>query len=148
MDKNKIFVIATGECLEINSQKAKVAGSVQSGQILVDWLGVGDVGSVVLRDRVHLSRDGLMIVVCSIDQSSGIVVAGPDIISRGFVYVKESEDLMGEARNVVREALMQCEKNNSADIQFIKNTIKDTLREFLWKKTNRSPMILPVIMNV
>ena len=148
MDADDIFILATGECLDLNRNGAKISGSVASGQVLVDGLGVGDVGSVVLRDRVHLSQDGLMIVVVSIDKSSGTVIAGPDIISRGFVYVRESEDLMDEARNVVCDALSKCMDRNYSDIQYIKNTIRDTLRKYLWEKTNRNPMILPIIMNV
>ena len=148
MEKENIFILAAGECLEVNGNNARVSGSVPSGQVLVDGLGVGDVGSVVLRDRVHLSQDGLMIVVVSMDKNNGTIIAGPDIISRGFVYVRESEDLIDEARKVVCEALSQCEGHRYSDLPYIKNTVKESLRGYLWRKTNRSPMILPIIMNV
>jgi len=148
MDKNDVFVMDIGEVLEISETGAKRAGSVPSGQVLVDGLGVGDVGNIVLRDRKHLSQDGLMIVVVTMEKESGLVVAGPDIISRGFVYVRESENLMDEAKNVVRGALSKCEENNITEWSYMKNLIKDTLREYLWQKTKRSPMILPIIMEV
>ncbi len=148
MSKENIFVLSNGEVLELNSQGAKIATSVPSGQVLVDGLGVGDVGSIVLRDRKHLAEDGLMIVVVSMERETGLIVAGPDIISRGFVYVRESEDLMDRARNVVRSALEHCEKRNVSEWSYMKSVIKDTLREFLWQKTKRSPMILPIIMEV
>jgi ribonuclease J len=146
MKKENIFVMGIGEVLELTEDSAKINGSVPSGQVLVDGLGVGDVGNIVLRDRKHLSQDGLMIVVVSMSKESGEVIAGPDIISRGFVYVRESEDLMEEARHVVREALSGT--RGSSEWSFMKTLIKDTLKEFLWQKTQRSPMILPIIMEV
>ncbi|MDR1913173.1 MAG: ribonuclease J [Clostridiales bacterium] len=146
MKKENIFIMDLGDALELTEDSAKINGSVPSGQILVDGLGVGDVGNIVLRDRKHLSQDGLMIVVVSMEKDSGQVIAGPDIISRGFVYVRESENLMEEARNVVREALS--DGNGSSEWSYVKMLIKDTLKEFLWQKTKRSPMILPIIMEV
>ncbi len=148
MKKENIFVMNIGEVLEITETTAKINGTVPSGQVFVDGLGVGDVGNIVLRDRKHLSQDGLMIVVVSVERESGLIVAGPDIISRGFVYVREAEDLMEEARSVVRSALKRCEERNISEWSYMKNLVKDTLREFLWQKTKRSPMILPIIMEV
>ncbi len=148
MKKENVFVMNIGEVLEITKDGAKINGSVSSGAVLVDGLGVGDVGNIVLRDRKHLSQDGLMIVVVSIERESGLIIAGPDIISRGFVYVRESEDLIEEARNVVKNALNDCQEQNISEWSYMKTTIKDTLKSFLWQKTKRSPMILPVIMEV
>lgn len=148
MDKNNVFVMDIGEVLEISENGARRAGSVPSGQVLVDGLGVGDVGNIVLRDRKHLSQDGLMIVVVTMEKNSGHIISGPDIISRGFVYVRESENLMDEAKTVVRNALNKCEENNITEWSYMKNLIRDTLREYLWHKTKRSPMILPIIMEV
>lgn len=146
--KENIFVMNIGEVLEISKKDAKVNGTVPSGQVLVDGLGVGDVGNIVLRDRRNLSENGLMIVVVAIDSASGCIVSGPDIISRGFVYVRESEDLMDEAKSIINDALMKCEANHISGWSNIKNTIKDTLKNFLWQKMKRSPMILPIIMEV
>ena len=146
MKKEDIFVMKLGEVLELTKVSAKVNGSVPAGQIFVDGLGVGDVGNIVLRDRKILSQDGLMVVVVTMDRESGRVVAGPDIISRGFVYVRVAEELMEEARKVVEDALMKCEENNVTSWNQIKATIKDTLKNFIWQKTKRNPMILPIIM--
>lgn len=148
MPKENTFVIQNGDVVEFTKDTARVNGSVPSGRILVDGLGVGDVGNIVLRDRKHLGEDGLMVVVLTISSKTGKIVAGPDIISRGFVYVRESEDLMGEARNVVREALKVCENQNITEWSVLKNTTKDVLRSFLYEKTKRRPMILPVVMEV
>ena len=123
-----------------------VTGSVHTGAILVDGLGVGDVGNIVLRDRQHLAEDGIMIVVMTLERHSNVVLAGPDIVSRGFVYVRESEDLMEHAKEVVESALDSCLERNITDWGKIKNVVKDALSEFLWKRTKRSPMILPIIM--
>ncbi len=142
--KENSFVMNIGDVLEIDSKSAKVNGTIPSGQILIDGLGIGDVGNIVLRDRKHLSEDGLMVVVVGVQKHSGEFVSGPDIISRGFVYVRESEELLDECRNVVREALVKCEGKN--DWALIKSTIRDSLKDFLWQKTKRSPMILPVLM--
>lgn len=149
MDKNNIFVMANGDMLELTKNSAKhIVNAVPSGQIFVDGLGVGDVGNIVLRDRRHLSQDGLMIVVVAMDKYSGEILSGPDIISRGFVYVRESEELMEDAKAVVNEALDKCEKKNINEWAYIKTLIKDTLRDYLWQKTKRSPMILPIVMDI
>ena len=150
MDKKNIFVMANGDMLELNSRGAKLStGAVTSGQVFVDGLGVGDVGNIVLRDRRHLSQDGLMIVVVVMDSYTGAILRGPDIISRGFVYVRESEELISEAREAVRRALEECDlSGSSSEWSYYKTVIKDTLRDYLWKKTKRSPMILPIIMPV
>ncbi len=149
MDKENIFVMANGDCLELGKNSAKLTpNAVPSGQIFVDGLGVGDVGNIVLRDRRHLAQDGLMIVVVAIDKYSGEILSGPDIISRGFVYVRESEELMEEARAVVNTALDQCERKNISEWSYIKTLIKDALRDYLWQKTKRSPMILPIVMDI
>lgn len=148
MDKKNVFVLERGEVLEVSRDFAKINGSVQSGQVLVDGLGVGDVGNIVLRDRKHLSQDGLMIVVVSMEKSGGTLLSGPDIISRGFVYVRESEALISEARKVVRDALLTCEGKQISEWAYIKTLIKDTLKDFLWQKTKRGPMILPIIMEI
>ena len=124
----------------------QVTGQVRTGAIFVDGLGVGDVGNIVLRDRQHLSEDGIMIVVLTLEKHSSNLLAGPDIVSRGFVYVRESEDLMEEARSVVEEAIDSCLERHITDWGKMKNVIKDSLGEFLWKRTKRSPMILPIIM--
>ena len=148
MDKKDIFLMKTGDVLEVSKNEAKIAGVVPSGQVLVDGLGVGDVGNIVLRDRKHLSQDGLMVVVVTMEKESGMVVAGPDIISRGFVYVREAEDLMEEAKKVVNNALLECEEKHITGWSYIKGLIKDTLKNYLWQRTKRSPMILPIIMEV
>ena len=144
--KENIFILASGNVLEVDEYSAEVTGSVQTGAILVDGLGVGDVGNIVLRDRQHLAEDGIMIVVMTLERHSNVVLAGPDIVSRGFVYVRESEDLMEHAKEVVESALDSCLDRNITDWGKIKNVVKDALSEFLWKRTKRSPMILPIIM--
>ena len=144
--KENIFILSSGNVLELDGQDAKVTGSVHTGAIFVDGLGVGDVGNIVLRDRQHLSEDGIMIVVMTLERHSNVVLAGPDIVSRGFVYVRESEDLMEHARQVVETALDSCLENNITDWGKIKTEVKDALGEYLWKRTKRSPMILPIIM--
>ena len=144
--KENIFILASGNVLEMDEYSAEVTGSVHTGAILVDGLGVGDVGNIVLRDRQHLAPDGIMIVVMTLERHSNVVLAGPDIVSRGFVYVRESEDLMEHAKEVVESALDSCLERNITDWGKIKNVVKDALSEFLWKRTKRSPMILPIIM--
>ena len=148
IEKENVFIMSIGDVLEITKNDAKVNGTVQAGQVLVDGLGVGDVGNIVLRDRKHLSQDGLMIVVVTMEKETGMVLAGPDIISRGFVYVREAEELMEEARAVVQEALMKCEEKHITGWSYIKGLIKDTLKNYLWQRTKRSPMILPIITEV
>lgn len=145
--KENIFILSSGDVLELNEEEpARVTGQVRTGAIFVDGLGVGDVGNIVLRDRQHLSEDGIMIVVLTLEKHSSNLLAGPDIVSRGFVYVRESEDLMEEARSVVEEAIDSCLERHITDWGKMKNVIKDSLGEFLWKRTKRSPMILPIIM--
>ena len=144
--KENIFILASGNVLELDMNSATVTGTVQTGAILVDGLGVGDVGNIVLRDRQHLSQDGIMIVVMTLERHSNVVLAGPDIVSRGFVYVRESEDLMDSAREVVEDTLDSCVDNHITDWGKIKNMVKDSLSDFIWKRTKRSPMILPIIM--
>ncbi len=148
IDKNNIFILSSGDVLELDDKKASVTGHVPVGSILVDGLGVGDVGNVILRDRQHLAEDGILIVVMSLDKYSGQLAAGPDIVSRGFVYVRESDELMEEARHVVDNALSGCIDRGITDWGKLKSTTKDVLGEYVWKKTKRRPMILPIIMEV
>ena len=145
--KENIFILSSGDVLELNEEEpAVVSQKVRTGAILVDGLGVGDVGNIVLRDRQHLAEDGIMIVVLTLEKYSSRLLAGPDIVSRGFVYVRESEDLMDEARIVVEDAIDICLDKHITDWGKIKNIIKDSLGEFLWKRTKTNPMILPIIM--
>ncbi len=146
--KENIFMLQSGDVLEMDSEKAVVTGKVPVGAILVDGLGVGDVGNVVLRDRQHLAEDGILIVVLALDSYSDQLVSGPDIVSRGFVYVRESDELLDEARLLVNEAVQGCLDKGQSDWGKLKSTIKDVLSEFVWKKTKRRPMILPIIMEV
>lgn len=149
MDKENIFILSSGDVLELSEEApAEVTGKVTTGSILVDGLGVGDVGNVVLRDRQHLAEDGIMIVVMSLDRVSGELVAGPDIVTRGFVYVRESDELIEEARSTVDDALQACLDRGVTDWGKLKSTTKDVLSEYVWKKTKRRPMILPIIMEV
>jgi len=148
IDKDHTFLLSSGDVLELDKRSAKVNGRVTAGGILVDGLGVGDVGNIVLRDRQHLAEDGIMIVVMSLDRASGELAAGPDIVSRGFVYVKESDELMDEARHVVDDAIQRCMDRGIKDWGKLKSTTKDALSEYVWKKTKRRPMILPIIMEV
>lgn len=144
--KENIFILSSGNVLELDEHSAQITGSVQTGGILVDGLGVGDVGNIVLRDRQHLAEDGIMIVVMTLERHSNTVLAGPDIVSRGFVYVRESEDLMDHAREVVEQALDSCVDRHITDWGKIKLAVKDAVGDYLWKRTKRRPMILPIIM--
>lgn len=148
MSKDHIFIAENGQVLEFTSEKGSVTGKVASGIVLIDGLGVGDVGNIVLRDRRQLSQEGILIVVITMDKQSGTVVAGPDIVSRGFVYVRESEQLMDEAKNKVKQTLDKCEVNNVTEWATIKSSVRDTLSKYLYEKTRRRPMILPIIMEV
>ena len=148
MPRENIFIGDIGNVLELSEEHMKQLPDVPAGDVLVDGLGVGDVGSIVLRDRKHLSEDGLIVAVCSIDAQSGKVVSGPDIVSRGFVYVRESEALMDEARDLVYNTLEECAREHVRDWSGMKQRIKDELSRFLYQKTRRSPMILPIIMEV
>lgn len=146
--KENVILMRSGDVLELSDSKAKIVGQVPAQGILVDGLGVGDVGNIVLRDRQHLSENGLIIIVVTLEKYSCQILSGPDIVSRGFVYVRESENLMDEAREVVSDALERCIASNMTDWGKMKLEIKDTLSEYLWKKTKRNPMILPIIMEV
>lgn len=146
--KEQIFILSSGDVLELGEEGAEVVDHVQTGAIFVDGLGVGDVGNIVLRDRQHLAEDGIMIVVLALEKRSNQVMSGPDIVSRGFVYVRESEDLMEEARQVVEDTLDNCISKHITDWSKMKTMIRDSLGDFVWKKTKRNPMILPIIMEV
>ena len=146
--KENIFIIQSGDVLEVSEEEAKLVDKVHTGAILVDGLGVGDVGNIVLRDRQHLAEDGIMIVVLTLERRTNRLLAGPDIVSRGFVYVRESEGLMEEARHVVSEALDKCLSGRNTDWNKIKLVIRDTMNDFIWKKTKRKPMVIPIIMDV
>ena len=149
IDDSNIFISDIGKVLEIDSKGAKFTGVVPAGKVLVDGYGVGDVGNIVLRDRRHLAQDGLIVVVASVDTESGLLLSGPDIVSRGFVYVRESEELMEEARAIAGEAITRClEGRHPVDRMYLKNSVKDDLSKFLYAKTKRKPMVLPVIMNI
>ncbi|MBQ9200492.1 MAG: ribonuclease J [Lachnospiraceae bacterium] len=146
--KENVKVLTTGDVLEISEDVFKVTGRVPAQGILVDGLGVGDVGNIVLRDRQHLSQNGLLIVVVTLERETNQLLAGPDIVSRGFVYVRESETLMEDCKEVIQEALDTCLNKGVTDWNRIKTSIKDSVSEFLWKRTKRSPMILPIITEV
>ena len=148
IDKDNIFMLTNGRVLELSEEEAKFNGSVPSGRVLVDGLGVGDVGNIVLRDRQHLAQDGLIVIVLTMDSQTGEVVAGPDVISRGFVYVRESENLMDDVKSVVRHEVAKCEERHITDWSTIKSTLKDDLRDYIFQRTKRDPMILPIIMEV
>ena len=148
IDKDNIIMLQNGRVLEINEDSAEFTGTVQSGRVLVDGLGVGDVGNIVLRDRQHLSQDGLIIIVLTMDGSTGEVIAGPDVISRGFVYVRESENLMDDVKAVVRHEVKKCEEKEIRDWSTIKTTVRENLRDYIFAKTKRNPMIIPIIMEV
>ena len=148
IDGRNIVLMSNGRVLEINEEEAKLTTSVQSGRVLVDGLGVGDVGNIVLRDRQHLSQDGLIIVVLTMDSNTGEVVAGPDVISRGFVYVRESENLMDDVKSVVRHEIKKCEEREIRDWATIKSTVRENLKDYIFMKTKRNPMIIPIIMEV
>ena len=143
-----IFLLTNGRVLEVNPKEAKLTTSVPSGKILVDGLGVGDVGNIVLRDRQHLSQDGLIVIVMTMDSATGEIVSGPDVVSRGFVYVRESENLMEDVKKVIREEVRNFEEQGIRDWSTIKSTLKDNLRDYIFQKTKRNPMILPIIMEV
>ena len=148
IDKDRIVMLTNGRVLEINEQEIKFTGTVPSGRVLVDGLGVGDVGNIVLRDRQHLAQDGLIVIVLTMDSQTGEVVAGPDVISRGFVYVRESENLMDDVKSVVRHEIFLCEERGIRDWATIKSSVKENLRDYLFIKTKRNPMIIPIIMEV
>ncbi|HHW02801.1 MAG TPA: ribonuclease J [Thermoanaerobacterales bacterium] len=146
--EENIFIAENGRILEFTQDSGRMAGKVTAGKVLVDGLGVGDVGNIVLRDRKQLSQDGILIVVVTIDKETADVVAGPDIISRGFVYVRESEELMEQARDKVKQALKKCQDEDISEWSTIKSQVRDTLGKYLFEQTRRRPMILPIIMEV
>ncbi|OGO81022.1 MAG: ribonuclease J [Clostridiales bacterium GWC2_40_7] len=148
MPMENIFMMETGKVLELTSDSARINGSVTAGRVLVDGLGVGDVGNIVLRDRKHLSQDGLIVVVITTEKESGAIIAGPDIISRGFVYVRESEDLIDKVREIIKSTIEKCDTKRKNDWSAKKSIIKDELRDYLYEKTKRKPMILPIIMEI
>ncbi len=148
IENKNIILMSNGRILEIDEDEAKFTGVVQSGRVLVDGLGVGDVGNVVLRDRQHLSQDGLIVIVLTMDSNTGEVVAGPDVISRGFVYVRESENLMDDVKSVVRHEIRKCEERGIRDWSTIKSTVRENLKDYIFMKTKRNPMIIPIIMEV
>lgn len=148
ISKDHIFVLSSGDVLELDEESAGVTGKVHVGDIMVDGLGVGDVGNIVLRDRQHLAEDGIIIVVLTLEGGSGQVLAGPDIVSRGFVYVRGSETLMDEAKKLLEDKMQYCMDRGITDWSKIKTEIKDSLGDFVWKETKRRPMIMPIIMEV
>jgi ribonuclease J len=148
LTKPKYFIPVHGRVIELSEKGVQLSGTVPSGRVLVDGYGVGDVGSVVLRDRKHLAQDGMIVVVINLSSEDGSLVSGPDIITRGFVYVKESEELLTELRSVVLTALENCSDNHITDWATIKSSVKNELSGYLYKKTKRNPMILPVIMEI
>jgi ribonuclease J len=148
MPSENIFIAELGNVIEFTPDSCKINGSVTAGRVLVDGLGIGDVGNIVLRDRKHLSQDGLMVVVITMSKDNYNIIAGPDIISRGFVYVRESEELMEDAKEVVIKVMEDCEEKSITDWSTIKLNIRDGLRDFLYERTKRKPMILPVIMEI
>ncbi len=147
-EKDHIFILKSGDVLELDNESAEVTGKVPCGAVYVDGLGVGDVGNIVLRDRQHLAEEGIIIVVLTLEGGSGQILAGPDIVSRGFVYVRGSESLMDEAKGVLDDAMNRCVDNHVTDWGKIKSVIKDTLGDFVWKETKRRPMIIPIIMEI
>jgi ribonuclease J len=146
--KENVIVMQSGDVLELNEESAEVTGQVLAQGIMVDGLGVGDVGNIVLRDRQHLSQNGIFTVVVTLDRYNGMVLAGPDIVSRGFVYVRENEELIEEAKEVVERTLDRCHQKKITDWNKLKNEIRDDLGSFIWKKMKRNPMILPIIVEV
>ena len=148
LNPKNVVIPEVGNVIEVNRSGIRKSGTVISGQIFVDGLGVGDVGNIVLRDRKHLSQDGILTVVVTLSKENKTIVAGPDIISRGFVYVRESESLMDEARDIVRNILLDCEEKNISDWATLKSNVRDELRSYLYEKTKRKPMILPIIMEI
>ncbi|XIJ20455.1 ribonuclease J [Lacrimispora sp. JR3] len=146
--KENIIIMSSGDVVELSQESCKIVDHVQAGAILVDGLGVGDVGNIVLRDRQNLAQNGIIVVVLTLEKYSNQLLAGPDIVSRGFVYVRESEDLMEEARGIVNDAVQDCLDRHINDWGKIKNIIRDSLSDFLWKRMKRNPMILPIIMEV
>lgn len=145
-DKENVIIAKSGDVIQLSQDKGEITDKVPTGSILVDGLGVGDVGNIVLRDRQNLAENGIIIVVLTLEKYSGQLVAGPDIVTRGFVYVREAEELLDEAKAIVEDSVQVCMDKNISDWSKIKNTIRDDLSEYLWKKMKRNPVILPIIM--
>jgi len=148
MPEENILIASIGDVIETNGQTMRIVSQVPAGRVMVDGLGVGDVGSIVLRDRKHLAQDGLIIVVIAIDRMANAIVSGPDIISRGFVYVRESEEVMEEAREILNKTLSRCSNHDLKEWGTLKTKLRDVLSDFIYEKTKRSPMILPIIMEI
>lgn len=146
--RENIFVAEIGSVIEFTHQGAKIADKVPSGRVLIDGLGVGDVGNIVLRDRKQLSQDGILIVVLTLSGATGAVIAGPDVVTRGFVYVRESETMLNEIRAITRKTMLRCEQNNIREWAALKNQIRDVLSKYLYEKTKRRPMIIPILQEV
>ena len=143
-----IMITGIGNTIEVSKKQMKLVETVPAGRVLVDGLGVGDVGNIVLRDRKHLAEDGVIVVVITVDSYSHEVIAGPEVISRGFVYVRESEELMEEVNEAACRAIESCYTSNIRDWNTVKNRVRDSVSKYLYEKTRRSPMILPIIMEV
>ncbi|MBQ3037835.1 MAG: ribonuclease J, partial [Clostridia bacterium] len=148
MKDEDVFIMSNGSVLEIDDMGARLNGTVPSGKILVDGLGVGDVGNIVLRDRKLLAQDGLIIVVATLDSKTGEIVSGPDIISRGFVYVREAEDVIDSIRGIARETILRCNRHSVNDWTVTKSHIKNNISKYIYETTNRTPMILPIMMEI
>jgi ribonuclease J len=146
--KENVVIPETGKIIEFDKSSIKAQGTVTAGNILVDGLGVGDVGSVVLRDRKHLAEDGIVTVVAVVDVSAGYVLSGPDVVSRGFVYVKESEALMDEVREVALAAIERCLDARVKDNNTVKNALRDDVAKLIYSRTKRKPMVLPILMDI
>ncbi len=147
-DSKDIFILSSGDVLELDESGAKKNGHVHTGAIMVDGLGVGDVGNIVLRDRQHLAEDGIIIIVMTLQAGTGLVLAGPDIVSRGFVYVRGAEDLMDSAKAVLNDTMEDLMSEGVSDWGRIKSEVKSALSDFVWKETQRRPMIMPILMEV
>ena len=148
VESDRIMIMSSGDVVELGKDSCRIAGHVEAGGIFVDGLGVGDVGNIVIRDRQNLAQNGIIIIALSLERGSNQLLAGPDIVSRGFVYVLESEDLLEEARKVVRAAVNDCLDARMTDWSKMKNIVRDALSDYLWKKMKRNPVILPIIMEV
>ncbi len=148
MEKENIFPLETGQVLEISPEEAKVSGKVRTGSIFVDGIGVGDVGNIVMRDRRHLAKDGMLTIVVTLEKESYSVIAGPDVITRGFIYVKESEALINEVKEIVKEELENCLENKIIEWYVLKSNIKKSVEKYLYEKTKRRPIVLPIIMEI
>ena len=148
MPEDNVIILEMGQALELSENEANITGPIPNGSVMVDGLGVGDVGNVVLRDRKHLSEDGLVIIVATVDSKTGKVLAGPDLVSRGFVYVRENESLMDGAQSIVETALDRCVDEHVRDWNSVKTRVREALSSYIYRRTKRSPMILPILMEV